>query len=157
MLEQARDALLILVPRHPQRFETVRELLARRGEAFVNRASGAAIARDRQVLLGDTMGELMMFYAAAAMLFFGAFCMRYRLELILSFPFVALAMALYLRVALKPASAAQQPERLYRERGLMTAVVLAAAVMIVLLRVDLPGMHRFVTPTAPAQYGPGGQ
>jgi 4-hydroxybenzoate polyprenyltransferase len=97
----------------------------------------------------------IMFFAAAAMLFFGAFCMRYRLELILAFPLVALVMAMYLRVALKPNSAAQNPEHLYRERGLMTAVVSTTIVMVVLLVVDLPAMHRLVTPTAPAQYGPG--
>lgn len=96
----------------------------------------------------------IMFYAAAAMLFFGAFIMRYRLELILSFPLVALVMAMYLRVALKPNSAAQNPERLYRERGLMTAVVATTIAMVVLLSVDLPVMHRLVRPTAPAQYGP---
>jgi 4-hydroxybenzoate polyprenyltransferase len=96
----------------------------------------------------------IMFYAAAAMLFFGAFCMRYRLELILSFPLVALVMAMYLRVALKPNSVAQNPEHLYRERGLMTAVVATTLVMTGLLVVELPIMHRLVTPTAPAQYGP---
>ncbi len=69
VLERFPDALLILVPRHPQRFDAVRELLARRGEACANRSSGAAIAADRQVLLGDTMGELMMFYAAADVAF----------------------------------------------------------------------------------------
>jgi hypothetical protein len=96
----------------------------------------------------------IMFFAAAAMLFFGAFCMRYRLELILSFPLVALVMAMYLRVALKPDSAAQNPERLYREHGLMVAVVATTVAMVVLLVVDLPVMHRLVRPTAPAQYGP---
>ncbi|MBL0171661.1 MAG: UbiA prenyltransferase family protein [Gemmatimonadaceae bacterium] len=93
----------------------------------------------------------IMFYATASMLFFGAFCMRYRMELILAFPFVALVMAMYLQVALKSDSAAQQPERLYRERGLMMAVLTAAVVMLVLLRIDLPVMYRFVTPTAPVQ------
>ena len=65
----------------------------------------------------------IMFYGSAAMLFFGAFCMRYRLELILAFPPVALVMAMYLRVALKENSAAQNPERLYREPALMASVV----------------------------------
>jgi hypothetical protein len=36
----------------------------------------------------------------------------------------------------------------------MSAVVLAVVVMLVLLRVDLPSMHRLFVPTAPAQYGP---
>jgi 3-deoxy-D-manno-octulosonic-acid transferase len=63
------EALLILVPRHPQRFDTVRDLLGRRGEAFASRSSGDAVAPDAQVLLGDTMGELMMFYAASDVAF----------------------------------------------------------------------------------------
>ena len=93
----------------------------------------------------------IMFFGSAAMLFFGAFCMRYRMELILAFPLVALVMAIYLRVAFKADSAAQHPERLYRERGLMLAVLATAGVMLLLFRVDLPAMYRFFTPTAPVQ------
>jgi hypothetical protein len=104
----------------------------------------------------DRLIVSVMFYAATAMLFFGAFIMRYRLELILSFPLVSLVMAMYLRVALRPESAAQQPERLYREWSLMLAVISTALLMVVLLYVDIPAMHRFFTPTAPAQYGPEG-
>ena len=119
-----------------------------------DRARAGAYRRSFAWYTADRLIVAIMFYAAASMLFFGAFCMRYRLELILAFPLVALVMAMYLRVALKPNSAAQQPEHLYRERGLMTAVVATTIAMIVLLRVDLPVMHRLVTPTAPAQYGP---
>jgi 4-hydroxybenzoate polyprenyltransferase len=119
--------------------------------AFPSLAHAAAYRRSFAWYTQDRLIVAIMFYAAAAMLFFGAFCMRYRLELLIAFPLVALVMAMYLRVALKRDSAAQQPERLYRERGLMTAVVATSAVMIFLLRVDLPAMHRFVTPTAPTQ------
>ena len=122
--------------------------------SFPSRAEAAGYRRSFAFYTPERLVVAIMFYASAAMLFFGAFCMRYRLELILSFPLVALVMALYLRVALKPDSAAQQPERLYRERGLMTAVIATTLVMVVLLRVDLPGLHRVVTPTAPTQYGP---
>jgi 3-deoxy-D-manno-octulosonic-acid transferase len=69
VLERFPDALLVLVPRHPQRFDAVRELLAKRGESFANRSSGAAIPPATAVLLGDTMGELMTFYAAADVAF----------------------------------------------------------------------------------------
>jgi 3-deoxy-D-manno-octulosonic-acid transferase len=69
VLEKRPDALLVLVPRHPQRFETVRELLAKRHERSSNRSSGATIAPSTSVLLGDTMGELMTFYAAADVAF----------------------------------------------------------------------------------------
>lgn len=99
----------------------------------------------------DRLLVSVMFYAAASMLFFGAFCMRYRLELLLAFPLVAYVMAQYLYVALKPDSAAQHPERLYRERGLMLAVVACAVLMTGLLARDLPWLHKAVIPTAPPQ------
>ena len=69
VLEQFPDALLVLVPRHPQRFESVRDLLAKRHERAANRSSKAAISPATSVLLGDTMGELMTFYAAADVAF----------------------------------------------------------------------------------------
>lgn len=118
-------------------------------------ARAAAYRKSFAWYTADRLIVSVMFYAAAAMLFFGAFCMRYRMELILAFPAVALVMAMYLRVALRPQSAAQQPEYLYRERGLMLAVVGTAVLMVVLLVVDLPAMHRFFTPTAPTQYDAG--
>jgi decaprenyl-phosphate phosphoribosyltransferase len=95
----------------------------------------------------------VMFYASAAMLFFGAFCMRYRLELILAFPAIALVMALYLHVAMKDNSAAQNPERLYREPALMGSVVVASLLIGALLATDLPVMQRVFTPTAPTTHG----
>jgi len=53
------------------------------------------------------------------MLFFGAFMMRYRIELIFSFPVVAWLMAVYFSLSFRHESAVQNPERLYREPSLM--------------------------------------
>ena len=69
VLEKVPDALLVLVPRHPQRFEAVRELLTKRRERFVSRSARKAVPPSTSVLLGDTMGELMTFYAAADLAF----------------------------------------------------------------------------------------
>ena len=63
------DALLVLVPRHPNRFDSVRALLARRGVAHVLRSAAEPAAAATEVVLGDTMGELMTFYAAADVAF----------------------------------------------------------------------------------------
>jgi len=63
------DALLIMVPRHPGRFAEVGQLLDRRGVGWIGRASGADVTPGIHVLLGDTMGELMIFYAAADVAF----------------------------------------------------------------------------------------
>jgi decaprenyl-phosphate phosphoribosyltransferase len=83
------------------------------------------------------------------MLFFGAFIMRYRLELILSFPFVALVMAIYLRLAFDHDSVVQRPEGLYRQPLLVTSVISCAIVMILLVKVDLPKLHHVFAPTMP--------
>ena len=64
-------ALLVLVPRHPQRFESVAALLERRGLAFDRRSRGETVRREAQVLLLDTMGELTGFYAASDTAFVG--------------------------------------------------------------------------------------
>jgi decaprenyl-phosphate phosphoribosyltransferase len=91
----------------------------------------------------------VMFYSCASMLFFGAFLMRYRLELVLSFPLVSLVMAIYLSLAFKPDSAVEHPEKLYRQRNLMLAVVACAAVMAICLVVDMPALYKIFAPTAP--------
>src|SRR5678815_2098780 len=116
------------------------------GRAAAYRKSFAHFTADRLLVA-------VMFYGSAAMLFFGAFCMRYRLELILAFPAIALVMALYLHVAMKDDSAAQNPEKLYREPALMASVIGAALLLVLLLTVDLPIMQRVFTPTAPTTHG----
>ncbi len=80
------DALLILVPRHPQRFDEVAALVERRGLALLRRsawggaglAAGAAaqvadapLPPNVTVLLGDSMGELGAYYAASDVAFIG--------------------------------------------------------------------------------------
>jgi decaprenyl-phosphate phosphoribosyltransferase len=93
----------------------------------------------------------IVFYGSTAMLFFGAFVMRYRLELILSFPLVAAVMAMYLNIGFNDNSAAQHPEKLYRDAPLMAAVVACTAVMVLCLFVDMPGVYKVFQPTAPVQ------
>jgi 3-deoxy-D-manno-octulosonic-acid transferase len=69
--ESHPGALLILVPRHPQRFEAVRTLLRRRDVPFAQRSAGAAPGPQEAVYLLDTLGELQTFYAAADVAFVG--------------------------------------------------------------------------------------
>ncbi len=68
---QRPKALLLLVPRHPDRFLAVAELLRRRQISFTRRSSGAAPDQNTQVLLVDTVGELAALYAAADVAFVG--------------------------------------------------------------------------------------
>lgn len=65
------DALLVLVPRRPERFEAVAAALRRRGIATVRRSSGEAVRLDTAVLLVDVLGELLPFYGAGDVAFVG--------------------------------------------------------------------------------------
>lgn len=70
LLSVHSDALLVLVPRHPERFAAVHELCA--GQfSTVRRSTGDAVTAQTQVLLGDTMGELLFLYALADIAFVG--------------------------------------------------------------------------------------
>jgi decaprenyl-phosphate phosphoribosyltransferase len=124
-----------------KRFSELRDF-GDRGRAAAYRRSFAHYTETRLLVS-------VMFYGSSAMLFLGAFIMRYRLELILSFPLIAFVMASYLLLALAPHSAVQRPEGLYREPALMGAVLVCAAAMAVLMIVDLPVLPRIFAPTAP--------
>jgi 3-deoxy-D-manno-octulosonic-acid transferase len=60
-----KDLLLILVPRHPERFQSVQQLCADAGWAVCRRSEGRAPQRDTDVVVGDTMGELVLLLSLA--------------------------------------------------------------------------------------------
>jgi 3-deoxy-D-manno-octulosonic-acid transferase len=63
--------LLVLVPRHPQRFAEVARLLAARGLTYARRSEQGPVQADTRVFLGDSMGELAAYYAAADLAYVG--------------------------------------------------------------------------------------
>lgn len=65
LLKQQPDALLIWVPRHPERFDAVANLATKTGLQLARRSQAQAIAASTQVYLGDTMGELLLLYGVA--------------------------------------------------------------------------------------------
>ena len=64
-------ALLLIVPRHPQRFDEVARLVTERGFKLQRRSANSPVAADTQVLIGDSMGEMFAFHAAADLSFIG--------------------------------------------------------------------------------------
>jgi 3-deoxy-D-manno-octulosonic-acid transferase len=64
-------ALLVLVPRHPERFERVGALAQRQGFAVARRSNSDSCSEKISMYLGDTMGELPVFLAAADAAFIG--------------------------------------------------------------------------------------
>ena len=68
---EAGSPLLVIVPRHPQRFDDVAKLVAERGLRLQRRSEASAIAPATHVLLGDSMGEMFAWYAAVDVAFIG--------------------------------------------------------------------------------------
>lgn len=71
LLEKHPDLVLILVPRHPERFHQVEELIKSLKIPYQLRTQKQALEADTQVLLGNTMGEMMLLYGLAQIAFVG--------------------------------------------------------------------------------------
>ncbi|WP_406701587.1 lipid IV(A) 3-deoxy-D-manno-octulosonic acid transferase [Sodalis sp.] len=71
LLANFPDLLLILVPRHPERFSAAREMTMKAGFNYVMRSSGDIPSASTQVVVGDSMGELMLLYGIADLAFIG--------------------------------------------------------------------------------------
>ncbi len=75
--ENSFPALVVIVPRHPDRFAEVETLLSRAGVAYVRRSSGTAVPDDCRFVLGDSLGEMAAYYAAADVAFVGGSLLAY--------------------------------------------------------------------------------
>ncbi|GEA51309.1 3-deoxy-D-manno-octulosonic acid transferase [Vibrio inusitatus NBRC 102082] len=71
LIQAIPDALLILVPRHPERFSSVAKLGEELGLNVISRTEKSEIATDVQVYLGDTMGEMLTLISASDICFMG--------------------------------------------------------------------------------------
>ncbi|MEM9057870.1 MAG: lipid IV(A) 3-deoxy-D-manno-octulosonic acid transferase, partial [Pseudomonadota bacterium] len=74
--EAIPDCVLLLVPRHPERFDGVERLIEEHGFSLVRRTQARHADSDVNVVLVDTLGELPMFYAASDVAFVGGSLVR---------------------------------------------------------------------------------
>ena len=88
----------------------------------------------------------IVYYASAFSLFFGIFLIRYRIELIISVPFLAGFIPVYMRLAFWEDSPAQYPEKLYKERGLVVYSAFCLFLTVLLLFVDVPVIGELFKP-----------
>jgi len=70
-LHEISDTLLVIVPRHPQRFDEVAALLAQHQIPYQRRSANEPLRDETRVLLGDSMGEMIAYYAACDVAFIG--------------------------------------------------------------------------------------
>jgi len=93
----------------------------------------------------------IVYYAVAFGLFFGIFLLRYRVELLLSIPFIAGFIGWYIHLGFLADSPTQYPEKLYRQSGFVAYSALCIAIMIGLLFVDIPLIGEIFQPTIHTQ------
>jgi len=91
------------------------------------------------------------FYSLCAALFLGVFLIKHRIELLVSFPFLAVLFAWYLHIGMKADSAAQTPESLYKEKWFLVYSIFVALLMAALLFMDLPWLYLFFKNTFGSQ------
>ena len=82
-------------------------------------------------------------YALFSSFFLAVFLVKYRIEYLFAVPLVIALFAKYLALSMKPGSSAQQPEKLYEERGLIILVVLLAAVFVLMTFINIPSLEAF--------------
>ncbi|MCM1122817.1 MAG: UbiA prenyltransferase family protein [Eubacterium sp.] len=85
------------------------------------------------------------YYGLCATFLIGIFLLKYRIEYIVAIPFLFLLFCYYLYIAYKPDSAAQKPEKLFREKKLMLLVGVLVVLFAVLTVVDIPVMNVWET------------
>ena len=76
-MPRASRGLLVIVPRHPQRFDEVAALAHAKGFAVARRSDERAIGRDIDVVLGDSMGEMLAYYAMGDVVIIGGSLLDY--------------------------------------------------------------------------------
>lgn len=86
------------------------------------------------------------FYALCATFLIGVFLIKYRIEYLLAVPVMFLLFSYYIMMAFNEDSAAQKPEKLYKERKLLFIVILLIVAFAVLSIVDIPLLHVFMSP-----------
>jgi 4-hydroxybenzoate polyprenyltransferase len=89
----------------------------------------------------------IVYYAVAFGFFFGIFLIRYRIELLVSIPFIAGFIAYYIHIGFHEDSPVQYPEQLYRHTGFVLYAIFCAVLMTALMFIDLPVIEYLFTPT----------
>lgn len=84
-------------------------------------------------------------YALTCTFMLGIFLIKYRVEYILSFPFIALLFVYYLFIAFKQDAVVQTPEKLYMERGFVIYSLFLLSLIVVLSLIDIPALAVLLT------------
>lgn len=123
-----------------KRYSEYREIVATHGRELLVRYR-ASFAYYSEVSLNVSC----FIYGLLSTFFLGIFLIRYRIEYLLMMPALIALFGQYLALSMKPNSSAQNPERLFRERELMSLVAVLVLLFVFTTAVDLPILSVFST------------
>lgn len=86
-------------------------------------------------------------YAILGAFFIAIFLLKYRVEYIIAFPFIALLFGIYFWLALRPGSVAQRPERLFRSKRLIVVTAATVVVLVLTTLIDVPRLNYISVPS----------
>ena len=119
-----------------KRLSEYREIVASHGKEL--------LVRYRASFAGYTEISLTVscfVYGLLSSFFLAVFLIKYRIEYLLLMPVISVLFAHYLALSMQPGSSAQNPEKLYRERGLLVIVSLLAILFVITTFVNLPMLN----------------
>ena len=94
----------------------------------------------------DTLMLSAFFYALTSAFFFGIFLIRYKVEFLLTVPFLALLFVWYMAIGMRKDSVTQRPEKLYQERRFMVYLVFLGILVTTVFFIDIPWLDILLNP-----------
>ena len=94
----------------------------------------------------DTLMLSAFFYALTSSFFFGVFLIKYKIEFLLTAPFLALLFVWYMAIGMREDSVTQRPEKLYQERRFMVYLVFLGILITAVFFIDIPWLDILIKP-----------
>jgi len=94
----------------------------------------------------NTLMLSAFFYALTSAFFFGVFLIRYKVEFLLTVPFLALLFVWYMAIGMRKDSVTQRPEKLYQERRFMVYLVFLGILVTTAFFIDIPWLNILINP-----------
>lgn len=70
-IDLSLDLVYLIIPRHPERFSLLAELLEKRGIRYIKRSQNKPITKDVKIIIGDSMGEMLAYYSVSELVVIG--------------------------------------------------------------------------------------
>ena len=114
---------------------------------FIGNAEKAGLyRRSFKFYTEDTLMLSAFFYALTSAFFFGVFLIKYKVEFLLTVPFLAFLFVWYMAIGMREDSVTQRPEKLYQERRFIAYLIFLGILIAMVFFIDLPWLDFLINP-----------